>query len=77
MLLGEIIWMAVDAGSGAVNYLMRNPLDVKMVASDGEMTDVVVGGVEERLAQLRALRKSRSITESEYRRKRAEIVSKL
>lgn len=77
VLLGGIIGMAVDAGSGAMNDLTPNPLDVKLVASDGEMTDVAVGGVEERLAQLRALRKSRSITESEYRRKRAEIVSKL
>lgn len=72
VLLGGLIGVAVDAGSGAMNDLKPNPISVKLVALDG-----VDAAAEDRLKSLRALRRSGAITESEYREKRGAILDRL
>lgn len=77
VLVGGLIGAAVDAGSGAMNDLLPNPVRVNLVPQEGAALDDSGLGAEGRLARLKALKNAGAITASEYRRQRAEILRKL
>lgn len=77
VLVGGLIGAAVDAGSGAMNDLLPNPVRVNLAPLDGAALDDSGLGVEARLLKLRALKDAGAITATEYRRQRAEILRKL
>lgn len=77
VLVGGLIGAAVDAGSGAMNDLLPNPVRVNLVPQEGAAFDDSGLGAEGRLARLKALKNAGAITASEYRRQRAEILRKL
>lgn len=76
VLVGGLIGVAVDAGSGAMNDLKPNPVKVTLMrasytASSNELN------VMARLDYLVRMRKNGALSESEYRRKRAEILKEI
>lgn len=80
VLLGGIVGAAVDVGTGAMNDLKPNPIQVRLVRHAGEGAEdagETAGAVEQRLETLKAMRRSGLLTEAEYRRKRSEILSRL
>lgn len=77
VLLGGIIGVAVDAGTGAMNDLKPNPISVRLVRLDDDLGEVFVGGVEQRLATLKTMRQSGLLTEAEYRQKRTAVLKRL
>lgn len=73
VLVGGLVGAAIDAGSGAMNDLKPNPIKVKLVPlPQPEPLDT-----RSYLERLKAQRDSGAISESEYRRKRAEILKGL
>lgn len=77
LLLGGIVGAAVDAGTGAMNDLKPNPIQVRLVPQAGGNPGGSATGIEQRLQQLAAMRRSGALSEAEYRRKRAEILDGL
>ncbi len=77
VLVGGLIGVAVDAGSGAMNDLLPNPVRVNLAPLDGAGLDDGGLGAEERLLKLKAMKNSGAITATEYRRKRAAILHEL
>lgn len=80
VLLGGLIGVAVDAGTGAMNDLKPNPIRVRLVPlarRDEELTEASMGGVEQRLATLKTMRQSGLLTEAEYRQKRTAVLKRL
>ena len=77
VLLGGLIGAAVDAGSGAMNDLLPNPVDVRLVPLS--LNAMAAGGVpaEDRLRKLRELRDNGSISAAEDKRERAKILREL
>ncbi len=77
VLLGGLIGAAVDAGSGAMNDLLPNPVDVRLVPLS--LNAMASGGApaEDRLRKLRELRDNGSISAAEYKRERAKILREL
>lgn len=71
VLIGGLIGAAVDAGSGAMNDLEPNPVSVTLEKID---TSAVI---DQKISELQRLRRSRTISEHEYRMKRAEILREL
>ncbi|AFL76304.1 SHOCT domain-containing protein [Thiocystis violascens] len=77
VLLGGIIGVAVDAGTGAMNDLKPNPIHVRLSRLDDDLGEASVDGVEQRMATLKTMRQSGLLTEAEYRRKRTALLSRL
>ena len=77
VLLGGLIGAAVDAGSGAMNDLLPNPVDVRLVPLSLDPSNASGLPAEARLRRLRELRDSGTISAAEYKRERAKILREL
>ena len=77
VLVGGLIGVAVDAGTGAMNDLKPNPIQVRLVPLAGGTASQSATALDARLQRLAAMRRSGALTETEYRRKRAEILDGL
>ena len=77
VLLGGLIGAAVDPSSGAMNDLLPNPVEVRLVPlSLGNMPSSDLPE-EARLRRLRELRDNGAISAAEYKRERAKILREL
>ena len=76
VLVGGLIGVAVDAGSGAMNDLKPNPVKVTLTRASYTASSND-SNVTARLENLVRLRKNGTLSESEYRRKRAEILREI
>lgn len=77
VLVGGLIGAAVDAGSGAMNDLTPNPVNVTLNRWDENDGSLGPGPADEKLNVLYRMKKSGLITDTEYRRKRTEIMAEL